>query len=190
MEFATQTLRREHEAILEMLAVAAELASRLEEGTPVPAEQLRDTIEFFTVFADRCHHAKEEELLFPALEQKGMPRAGGPIAVMLHEHDVGRAAVRRMSAAAEAYPADPAAGPAWAAAARDYTALLHGHIQKENNVLFVMAERLLSDAEQARLGADFETVEALKMGAGTHERLHGLIRRLTSEVLPGAKDAH
>ncbi len=189
MEFATHTLRREHEAILKMLEVAAELASRLEARAPVTAEQLRDTVEFFIVFADRCHHAKEEDLLFPALEQKGMPRAGGPIAVMLHEHEIGRAAVRRMGEAAQAYPADPDAGLRWAAAARDYSGLLGGHIQKENNILFVMAERLLSDAEQAKLGADFETVETERLGAGTHERLHALMERLTTQILPGSPAA-
>jgi hemerythrin-like domain-containing protein len=186
MDFATHTLRREHEAILKMLDVAAGLASRLEAHHAVPEEQLNDTVEFFQVFADRCHHAKEEELLFPALESKGLPRNGGPIAVMLHEHEVGRATVRRMATAAKAYPSDRSAGTAWAAAAREFAALLSGHIQKENNVLFVMAERMLSDAEQTRLAADFERAEEEKIGPGTHERLHATMERLTSQVLAGS----
>lgn len=189
MEFATHTLRREHDAILRMLDVTAELARRIDAGASVPAEQLAGTVEFFQVFADRCHHAKEEDLLFPALEQKGLPRQGGPIGVMLHEHEIGRDAVRRMAAAAQAYPSDPAAAKRWAAAAAEYIPLLSAHIQKENNILFVMAERMLSDEEQTRLGADFEAAEEQKIGPGTHERLHGLMEKLSAEIAPGSRAA-
>jgi hemerythrin-like domain-containing protein len=189
MEFATQTLRREHELILKMLDVAAEIAARLEAGLAVPPEQLRDTVEFFQVFADRSHHAKEENFLFPALQLKGLPSNGGPIAVMLHEHEVGRAAVRRMAAAATAYPSDPSSGAQWASAAREFAILLFGHIQKENSVLFVMAERLLSDAEQVGLGNAFKNAETQKLGEGTYERLQTVAERLTSTILAGARAA-
>ena len=56
-------------------------------------------LEFFTVFVDKCHHGKEEELLFPALEQIGVERDKGPIGVMLKEHQQGREYVQKMKAA-------------------------------------------------------------------------------------------
>jgi hemerythrin-like domain-containing protein len=77
----------------------------------------------------------------------------------------------------------PGAGARWADAARSYAALLRQHIDKENNVLFMMAENILSAAEQAELVAAFEKVEEEKMGAGTHERLHALMDKLCAEVL-------
>ncbi|MGD0266766.1 MAG: hemerythrin domain-containing protein, partial [Candidatus Methylomirabilota bacterium] len=38
----------------------------------------------------QCHHGKEENLLFKTMVDRGFPRQGGPIAVMLHEHETGR----------------------------------------------------------------------------------------------------
>jgi hemerythrin-like domain-containing protein len=183
MATATRILRQEHEAILKMLDVTDNVAGRLERGEAVRQEVLPDLLEFFRLFADQCHHGKEEDLLFPLLEQKGIPRPGGPIGVMLHEHEEGRALIGEMRDAAEAMKSG-AAGARWAGAARDYVALLRAHIQKENDVLFVMAERLLSAGEQEQLAQAFEKLEVSKMGPGTHERLHAMIDKMVGEFLP------
>lgn len=185
MTTATAILRKEHEGILRMLDATDEVVRLLYRGERVAPETLTGLLEFFRLFADRCHHGKEEDLLFPLLEKKGLPRAGGPIGVMLDEHEQGRALVREMVEAAEAYGRDtPEAGRRWAEAARGYATLLRQHIHKENNVLFMVAENLLSNAEQQELARAFEKVEEEKMGPGTHERLHALMEKLASQLLP------
>lgn len=190
MKTATEILRHEHEAILRMLDVTEALARQLATGVSAEPQQLDDLLEFFRTFADRCHHGKEEDLLFPLMESKGIPRQGGPTAVMLYEHEQGRALVRAMGEAAEDYKkavpdsgARLAAAAAWAHAARGYAELLRQHIQKENNILFVIAENMLSPEEQQRLAAEFDRVETEKIGVGTHERLHKMMDRLAAEVL-------
>ncbi len=190
METATDTLRKEHSAILRMLEVAEEVARQLDHRAPVPPEAISGLHEFLRTFADRCHHSKEEEHLFPALEERGLPRFGGPIGVMLHEHEQGRSLIRQMGEAAEAYAAGKeGAGVRWAAAARSYALLLRSHIMKENNVLFPMAEQLLTQSEQETLSEAFERVESEKLGIGTHERLHALMDTLYAEVFPKIKAA-
>jgi hemerythrin-like domain-containing protein len=185
MHSATQTLRKEHEVILRMIDATEQTARQLEQGELVPAEVLENLQEFFQLFADRCHHGKEEDLLFPLLEQKGMPRIGGPVGVMLMEHEEGRRLIRAMANAAQAYAAgNTAAGKPWAEAARNYATLLRQHIMKENEVLFVMAERLLSEDEQRQLSEAFEQMEDKKMGVGTHQRLHAKMEKLLAEMAP------
>jgi hemerythrin-like domain-containing protein len=182
---ATEVLRREHEAIVRMLDASEVVADRLSAGTKVEPEILSQLLEFFRLFADRCHHEKEEEHLFPLLERKGLLRAGGPIGVMMDEHTQGRAQMERMTVAAEAYRhGDTMAGRRWAEAMRRYSTLLRQHIDKENHVLFVLAERLMSPAEQEAMVAAFERSEIEKMGAGTHERLHAMMDRLSTTLLP------
>jgi len=94
-----------------------------------------------------------------------------------------------MSQAEGAYRAGaPGAAASWALAARSYAALLREHISKENEVLFVMAEQMLNEAEQRQLAETFERVEIERMGAGTHERLHARMEQLLREV--GSGPAH
>ena len=119
MPAATHILRHEHEAILKMLGAARRVAGELERDVNVDQQTLADLLEFFRLFADQCHHGKEEELLFPLLERKGIPRSGGPIGVMLEEHDQGRRLIRELSDSATAYGSgDSDAGRRWAKAAR------------------------------------------------------------------------
>ncbi len=183
MPTATEILKKEHETILKMVGAAETVAARLNQGVSVPFETLKSFQEFFQIFADQCHHGKEEEIFFPLLEARGMPKGGGPLGVMLSEHEQGRALVQEMRQSADAYASGvEASGARWAQAAEQYAALLRSHIDKENMVLFPMAERLLSTSELEDVAEDFEKLETEKMGAGTHERLHAKMARLLEEV--------
>ncbi len=183
MAQATAILRHEHEAVGHMLGAAEAAAGRLERNEPVRPEVLENIQEFFALFVDQCHHGKEEEIFFPALAKRGLPVEGGPIAVMLLEHEEGRELVAQLGDFARAYAKGEAgAGVAWARAARRYARLLSEHIWKENSVLFPMAEGILSPEEQNSLAAEFERLEIDKMGAGTHERLHARMAQILKEV--------
>jgi Uncharacterized conserved protein len=175
---ATEDLRTEHEGILHMLAILRAIASDLKSGAPLPRKRLEDILEFLRVFADKCHHGKEEDILFPALERTGLPREGGPIGVMLHEHVLGRGHIRDMGAALDADAPD-----AFAAAGLAYADLLTQHIAKENNVLFVMAERLLGAEALTAMHEDFERLEAERIGPGRHEAFHRLLDELAAAYL-------
>jgi len=177
---ATEDLRAEHQGILKMLAVMQRIIAHLRTGNAVPLERLGSILEFLKVFADKCHHGKEEDILFPALEAAGMSRDGGPIAVMLHEHTLGRGHIRDMSAALSA---GPGVSTAFAEPAQSYVDLLTQHIAKENNVLFVMAERLLGAEALTRMHEDFERLEAERIGPGRHEAFHRLLDELEQEYL-------
>jgi hemerythrin-like domain-containing protein len=183
MPKATEVLKNEHQAILKMLEASETVAARLQQGEQVSPEMLKTFQEFFQTFADQCHHGKEEDIFFPLLETRGMPKAGGPLGVMLDEHEQGRALVREMRQAAEAYASHAeGSGARWAQAASQYAALLRSHIYKEDMVLFPMAERLLSEDELGHVAEDFEKMEVMKMGAGTHEKLHAKMGKLLEEV--------
>ena len=151
------------------------------------APHLERIVEFIRVFADKCHHGKEEELLFSAMEEAGIPKEGGPIGVMLTEHDVGRGYVRGMSEAVAKYKAgDHQASSAIVGNARNYIALLTQHIDKEDNVLYPMADMHLSVEKQEELLKEFERVEHERIGVGKHEEYHKLLDHLTQVYLEDA----
>ena len=180
---ATQELMTEHRAIERMLAVLDAAAGRLEAGERVRPEVFREAVEFVRNFADRCHHGKEEDNLFPRLEELGVPREGGPLGVMLFEHDEGRAYIGAIAGAVDAYErGDEAAAVTIASNARGYVALLRGHIQKEERVLFPMADQVLSADDQRTLAEGFERIETEVMGAGVHERYHQMLDDLEREL--------
>jgi hemerythrin-like domain-containing protein len=60
--------------------------------------------------------------------------------------------------------------------------LLRQHIAKEDRVLFPMADKALSGAEQSQLFEEFETIERERTGAGEHERYHHVLDELERVV--------
>lgn len=167
----TEVLSSEHRVIELVIDCLEAMTDRAMKTGRLEAEPAEQAIAFIKGFADGCHHGKEEKRLFPAMEAKGMPRDGGPIGVMLHEHVVGRTHVQGMALHREkASAGDGAALSAFASHAHGYANLLRQHIQKEDRILFPMAERLMSDDDRAALLGEFDHVEEHDMGAGTHER--------------------
>lgn len=168
MPTLVEILSHEHRIIEKVLRAIEGICGKLERDEAVAPDALLQVIAFIRDFADGCHHRKEEQMLFPALEEHGVPREGGPIGVMLYEHEVGRNLVAQISRAVEAYAAgDRAAGQRFVAPARRYIELLTQHIFKEDNVLFPMTEHVLDPSTQTSLAQAFERMEEDK-GLQTH----------------------
>jgi len=133
----------------------------VESGAAVRGDFFADSIAFVREFADGVHHKKEEGILFPRMATAGVPNEGGPIGVMLHEHDEGRGHIRAMDAAlAKAAEGDPQACQTLIRETRGYVALLRAHIMKENTILFPMADRVFGESQKAAVQAAFAEAEA------------------------------
>jgi hemerythrin-like domain-containing protein len=166
MRNPTDVLRDEHRVIL----LALDLLERaIGPGVVLAEGWWEAAVAWLRAFADQNHHAKEEASLFPAMVKAGVPSEGGPIAVMLAEHAQGRALI---AAIAEGI------GAARAAAARDYVDLLRAHIDKENDVLFPLADAVIDEQLMQTVRREFEAVEielgapaSIEGGAGAVDRL-------------------
>ncbi len=181
---ALDELRAEHEGIRIMLRVLSVLADSLNEGRQVDPNHLERIMEFITVFVDKCHHAKEEGLLFPALEAAGIPRAGGPVGVMLMEHTEGRSLAGNMADALEDYQSgETVARKVFARNAKRYIALMTAHIEKENNVLYPMGEARLEEDVADKLFEGFAQIERDKIGPGKHDEFHKMLQEFQRRYL-------
>ncbi len=174
-------LMDEHRLIEKVLGALAGLADRVESGVDVPRREIARFAEFFRGFADRHHHGKEEDRLFVAMEAAGMPREGGPIAVMLHEHDEGRAHVRALAALGEGEgPLSDDDRDALISHARAFVPLLAAHIAKEDNILYPMARRFLSPDAFVELERTCEEYDADTERAAEADRLRAVAGELVS----------
>lgn len=181
---ATDDLRNEHEGIELMLRILQAIAGKLGQGEQIGSGQLNGIMEFLSIFVDKCHHGKEEEFLFPALEAVGVQRDGGPIGVMLNEHEQGRKLVAKLKdAVTRCTSGDKTAAAGFQLTTSEYVTLLTQHIEKENNVLFAMADAKLDAAKDAELFEAFEQLENERIGPGKHEEFHELLHRLEHEYL-------
>lgn len=180
---ATEALKKDHRLIEKMLDILQKVAKKLDQGSDVPADSLKNASDFIKTFADNYHHGKEEELLFKAMEERGFPREGGPIGVMLIEHDEGRGYARALAESIEKYAAgDNNAKKTIAENARNYSNLLSQHIPKEDGILYMMADNILSEDFQEELLRKFEVVEKEKLGEGGWQKYADLVDQVGKEL--------
>ena len=179
---ATEILKHEHQAILLVIAAVEKEVASIEKTGRIHVQTVREMADFLRNLVDRCHHRKEEKHLFVMMQERGMPMETGPLAVMLHEHEQGRARVR---AVAEAVAGKGTPDAAAIRKAKEnlaaYARLLRAHIDKEDGVLYAMADRILSAHDQKSLCDAFDKVEAEEMGEGVHEKYHAWIETLAGE---------
>ncbi|MEK7664555.1 MAG: hemerythrin domain-containing protein [Patescibacteria group bacterium] len=118
--------------------------------------KVEEFLHFTETFAEP-HHQKEEQVLFPALEKKGMPNEGGPIGMMLLEHAAKRDYLAKMRESLQENNEIKLKENTQA-----MISLLREHIYKENNILYPCAEDALSKEELAELASECEKIKIKK----------------------------
>jgi hemerythrin-like domain-containing protein len=156
MNTATENLKNDHVHILRLIDVMEKMV--LTSDTSI--SNIESVISLIKNYADGFHHAKEENLFFPIMVKKGFSREQGPISVMLHEHVLGRNYVKGMTEGIEAMKGGNKASIGIIYEnMQGYIVLLRNHIAKENNVLFKMADNVLSENDHKELLTEFEKLE-------------------------------
>jgi regulator of cell morphogenesis and NO signaling len=125
----------------------------------VHGENHSEFIELRTIFGElraelEPHMMKEEQILFPAIRQlessatqPSFPfgTVANPIRMMEHEHDNAGSALKRIRDLLSGFVVPGEACNTWRAMLHGLQALesdLHQHVHKENNILFLKAQRL------------------------------------------------
>lgn len=173
---ATLNLENDHVHILKLCRVMEQMAH----AGNINPEHLERIVSLIRNFADGLHHKKEEELLFPKLAEKGFSQVQGPVSVMLHEHEEGRNFVRDIAGSIALYRSgDECAADTIHSGLLGYAGLLKNHIAKENNILFRMADNILSEEEQEDLSAEFTKTEESMTPGGSSSYYITQIEELT-----------
>jgi len=182
----THALVEEHKLILRVLALLEKNAPRTAEGTYTNYRFYLDAVDFIRNYADRFHHAKEEDVLFEALVANGMPRENSPVAAMLMEHDKGRAFVAAMEQGArDALAGNPGSNLIIAENAGNYLELLREHIAKEDDILYPLAERVIPESARDAILNGYAAAEA-KTPADFTRRYADLVAGYEAETVLNA----
>jgi hemerythrin-like domain-containing protein len=185
MNKSIENMMNEHRLIVQVLGALDALVGSLDRGVDVPRADVAAFARFFREFADKLHHGKEEDRLFAKMNECGFPREYGPVAVMLAEHEAGRAHVRALTQIGAGQ------GPLGAEERRqaadhgtEFVPLLLGHIQKEDNILYPMAQQAIPPAAFQKLDSDCEVFEQSVMKATDVQQLKDLAARLIESYPP------
>ncbi len=125
----------------------------------------QDVLSALETFVEGAHHTKEERILFPLIEERGISRRFSRSALLREDHDSGHLDLRAMKIALAA------AGRGYAPAvavfeenSRHYVDALREHIEKEDRVLFPLSEAALRDQDRQALLEAFARIDFEERG--------------------------
>ncbi|NLB87758.1 MAG: hemerythrin [Syntrophomonadaceae bacterium] len=165
----SRKLMDEHDSILIGLDILEKMTVLIQDGKQVEINDIEEMLNFLKLFADKSHHGKEEDILFPAMEKAGIPNERGPIGQMLIEHNQGRVYIKEMG---ESIQEGNLAKNEFIQAAINYINLLRAHIKKENMVLFPMGDKMIPADEQEEISVRFKEWEENILGAENLAKMH------------------
>jgi len=182
MNTATKNLENDHGYILRLIDVMEVITKK---GAP-DVRDLETIVGLIRNYADGIHHEKEEQLLFPLMAEKGFSMEQGPVAVMLIDHAEGRGYVKGVREGIELYKnGQQGAISVIFRNMQGYIDLLRSHIDKENNILFRMADNVFSETDQQNLLKEFSRVEKGGSGENVRATYIAAIEELEGIYLPG-----
>ena len=164
------SLKKDHDLIEKVLKSMETTLELLKNGKRIPEAILMPIIDFSKNFTNVCHHGKEEDSLFPALEKTGMPKNMGPIAVMIMEHEITKKLSDRLENSAKKY-LENGDSDKLQFDINEYIEHVKQHLWKENNRLFVMAEMRL-DGKLGNIEEELNHVENSKLSKIGKNRIH------------------
>ncbi|MBI4978779.1 MAG: hemerythrin domain-containing protein [Spirochaetes bacterium] len=141
-------LVKEHDLIKRVLAVVSVFADQIDLGIPSQRDLLDVSADFIRSFADRFHHAKEEDILFHYFST-----TDPVIQVILQDHVAGRSHVQQIVEAGKTKNTTQAV-----AHMKGYHDLLIDHIRREDTILYPWMDRNLSMNQIGELYSRFAEV--------------------------------
>ena len=179
-----KTLQKEHKVITKVLNALERLVSRIKLYQRIDVEILGKSIEFVKYFTDRCHYSKEEEVLFHEMQERGVSYDYGPLGVLVHEHEAGRAYIRQLEEGIKRWQeGEKEALEDIINSLANYVVLSKQHIEKENTVLYPMAEKMFNKKESKKLSAAFARFETRKSGKNVCCQYHYLADDIDRSIL-------
>ncbi|MHB1484432.1 MAG: hemerythrin domain-containing protein [Saccharofermentanales bacterium] len=175
MKYACDDLRNEHDGIQFGLKILKKMTTMFQDAQNGDVEDFEEIVNFFRIYADKCHHGKEETMLFPAMIDAGIDRKIDIIDQLISEHQTSRKYLAQM---AEAITGGLVNQLTLISSADDYIELLHRHIEKENVELFPLGDTMIPMKIQEELLEKFEKFEENVMGKGMHMKLHDILNKL------------
>lgn len=174
MNSATRDLENDHVNILRL----TDVMEKITQASDPDIADLETVVYLIKNYADGFHHAKEEQILFPFLSEKGFSQQQGPVAVMLADHVRGRNFTKGMTdSIALCKQGDTSALEQVFLNMNGYVNLLRNHIAKENNILFPMADQVLTVENHAGLLEEYSGIIPLtQKGGGLPEYLNDIER--------------
>lgn len=187
----TDILSKEHALVMLVTRVAEQEVRYMRDTGEYRSDEVREIADFFELFTEACHDPKEEHVLFARLVDRGLDPDTGILGQFYREH---AEFTKRLREIAHWLRRDRKEGPLDVAELADmldgYLQLMRSHVAREEELLYTLANGLLTDEDQEELLRAFARVDDTEASEGLQDRYSEIAHLLMSRPTETLQKEH
>ena len=178
----TDNLILEHREINELLDIMSNIALKIKSKDVFYPNDVEEIINYLIVLIDKSHQGKEDEVFYPELISSGIPKETAPLSIINYEHTLSKRYLNDISSCVvNCKIGNDFSGELLADSLTNYVVVIKNHIQREEEIVFPIANEVLSDEKQNEISQRFEDIEKKNISHSFLERFNRLVNKLKSK---------
>jgi branched-chain amino acid transport system ATP-binding protein len=176
---ALRIITEEHQNLWRIATTIDQVADEMDAGSPADPAFFNSVFDYIDQFMDGCHHAKEDEHLFPALRRRSA-EAAVVLDRLQAEHRNGPEVLKSLRGQLAATMGGTSGKAEFAAALRTYTQSLKAHIRTEEKDAMPLAREVLTAEDWADIDEAFLDNDDPLFGESARAEFRDLFHRIAS----------
>jgi len=175
----TENLIKEHEEINELLDIMSKIALKIKSKDVFYPTDVEEIIDYLIIIIDKSHHGKEDEVFYPELISSGIPKETAPLSIINYEHTLAHRYLKDISSCVvNCKIGNDFSGELLADSLTNYVVVIKNHIQREEEIIFPIANEVLSSEKQNEISQRFEDIEQKNISLSFFDRFNKLLKKL------------
>ena len=176
---ATENLIKEHRKINELLNIMSKIANRIKSKDVFYPSDVDEIVDYLVILIDKSHHGKEDEVFYPELILSGVPKEKAPLSMIDYEHTLAKRYLNDITGCVvNCKIGNDFSGELLADSMTKYVVVIQNHIQREEETIFPIADKVFSVEQQAEITKRFENIEAQAISYNFSDRFNQLLNKL------------
>jgi hemerythrin-like domain-containing protein len=180
----TDNLIIEHREISELLNIMSIIAENIKSKDVFYPNDVEEIINYLIIILDKSHQGKEDGVLYPELILSGIPKETAPLSIINYEHNLAKHYLNDInSCVVNCKIGNDFSGELLADSLTNYVIVIQNHIQREEEIVFPLANEVLSDEKQNEISQKFEDIEQKNMAHNFADHFNKLLNKLHNKYL-------
>ena len=180
----TDNLIIEHREISELLNIMSIIADNIKSKDVFYPNDVEEIIDYLIIILDKSHQDKEDEVFYPELIMSGVPNDKAPLSIVNYEHTLAKHYLNEISSCVvNCKIGNDFSGDLLADSLTNYVIVIQNHIQREEEIVFPMANEVLSEEKQNEISQKFEDIEQKNKTHNFTDHFKNLLNKLNNKYL-------
>ena len=174
----TENLINEHKEINELLNILSKISDKIKSKDVFYTNDVEEIVDYLILLINKSHHGKEDGVFYPELMQSGISKEIAPLSIINYEHTLSRRYLKEIvSCVVNCKIGNDFSGEMLAESITNYVVVIKNHIKREEEIVFPMAEKLLSVDKKNEIAKKFENIDENNFNHSFVEHFNKLLKK-------------